>query len=311
MFGSVPLLPRSVHEWRQIALGVWNSIGEDNIVVVSAGVAFFATLAVFPAVASVLTLYGLVADPQVARAQLQHFAAFMPPEARSLLFSQVHAFISASRGVLSFGFVASLLFAVISANSGMKALITAINIAYDQPERRSIIRFNLLSLGVTLGAIGLATLTLALIAALPAVLHFLHIARSAQALWLYSRWPALTILILLSLGAVYQYGPAHRSVASRWISWGALVATPLWLLGCLLFSLYVESFADYNRTYGTLGAAIALQMWFFVTAFVVLLGAEVNAEIERRLAHAHKDPGHQAMHATPAKHPGSGEANRR
>jgi membrane protein len=164
----------------------------------------------------------------------------------------------------------------------VRALMTALNIVYNEEEKRSFIHFYLMALALTVGLICGAILSLVIVVALPVVLQFLPLRGLVQALITGLTWLTLAGLVILGLGVIYRYGPSRSPARTRWVSWGSVAAALLWLLASLLFSLYAANFADYNKTYGTLGAVIALLMWFWLSGFVILLGAELNAEMEHQ-----------------------------
>ncbi len=270
--------------WRDIAWRIKDQLDRDNVSVVAAGVAFYTLLAIVPALAAVVSIYGLVADPADVQAQLEAVAHLLPEEAQSLISEQVKRIAASSGGALGLGAVVGLLLTLWSASKGMKTLITALNIVYDEQEQRGFIKLNLIALGLTLGAVVFLVVTLALIVALPAVLDSLGLGETLRGLVAWLRWPPLLIGVIVALALIYRYGPSRDPARWRWVNWGATVATVLWLAGSVAFSLYVRNFGSYNETYGSLGAVVILLMWFYLTAYVVLLGAEINAEMEHQTA---------------------------
>ena len=268
--------------WRDILWRVWQQTGEDNISMIAAGVAFYSLLAIFPAITAFVSLYGMIADPGQAQRQMQLLEGVVPADALSLLAGQVHAVTAARSSQLGLGALVGVAIALWSAGAGVRALMTALNIAYDEQEKRGYLQFYGLAMGFTLGLILAAILSLIIVVGLPVVLQFLPLGGFAQVLITGLTWLTLAVLVIFGLGVLYRYGPSRSPAQSRWVSWGAVTATLLWLLASVLFSLYAANFADYNKTYGALGAVIGLLMWFWLSSFVILLGAELNAEMEHQ-----------------------------
>jgi membrane protein len=246
------------------------------------GVAFFAFLAVFPALIAGLTLYGLVADPNQVAQQVETLAATLPREAQPLIVDQLRSVVAGSDGALGIGLIVSLLAAIWSASSGTGNLIQAINLAYDEDETRGFLKLRGTALLLTLGAIVFVLITLALVAVVPALLDALPLGPVATVLAQVVRWALLIAVVIVSLAVVYRVAPDRDAPRIRWTSTGAVVATLLWVAGSAAFSLYVDNFGSYNRTYGALAGVIVLLLWLYLTSYVVLLGAEINAEAERQ-----------------------------
>lgn len=271
--------------WRDIALRVWNQIGDLNLSMFAAGVAYYSLFAIFPALAAAVSIYGLVADPTDVERQVGVLSGVLPREAAGLITGQLHRISSTSSNALSVGLLFGVLLALWGAASGVKALITALNVTYGEREKRGFVRLNAIALLLTLGAIIFAVLSLALIVALPALLSSLGIGGLGEAgRFIVSalRWPLLALVILFGLAVLYRYGPSRDQPRWRWVSWGASVAVVLWLVASALFSFYVSNFGNYNKTYGSIGAVVILLLWFYLTAFIVLLGAALNAEMEHQ-----------------------------
>jgi membrane protein len=268
--------------WRDILWRVKAEMAKDNLSLVAAGVAFYVLLAIFPAIAAIVSIYGLVADPQTVEQQLAAISHLLPEEARGIIEEQLKRVTSTASTQLSFGAAFGLLLAIWSANKGTQALITALNIVYDEEEKRGFIKLNLISLALTIGLILFLIVGLALIAVLPALLGNLGLPAEIRqwAAWL--RWPVLAVAFMLALAALYRYAPSRDTPRWRWVSWGAVLATVLWLIGSALFSWYVTNFGNYNETYGSIGAVVVLMMWLWLSVLIVLLGAEVNAEMEHQ-----------------------------
>jgi membrane protein len=270
--------------WHDILLRVKDGISKDHVSVIAAAIGFYAMLALFPALAAAVSIYGLVADPQDVERQLSMVIGLVPGEARSIITDQLHAIASQLRQTLGVSALIALAFALWSASSAMQALMTGLNIVYSDEERRSFVRFYVTALLLTLGGIISAIIALSLIAAVPVFLNFIGLSQGVTTVLLLLRWPLLAIAVMFGLAALYRYGPSREKARWQWVSWGAVAATVLWLLGSALFSWYVSSFGSYSVTYGALGAVIILMMWFYITGYAVLLGAELNAEMERQTA---------------------------
>jgi membrane protein len=234
----------------------------------------------FPAISVLISLYGLLLDPSRVERQLQALSDLLPPEAFNLIAQQVHKLAAAGSTKLSWGLALSFLFALYSAMSGTKALLTSLNIAYEESEKRSFLRFNLAAVLFTLGGILGVTLALAIIVGTPAVLNLAWLGTvEAVAVRLIS-FTILLVCVVLGLAVLYRFGPSREEARWRWVTPGSIVAAVLWLAASLLFSLYVSHFGSYDAMYGSIGAVVVMLMWFYISAFVVLLGAELNAELE-------------------------------
>lgn len=268
--------------WMDVLNRVKTSLSEDNLSIVAAGVAFYGLLAIVPALAAVVSVYGLFVSPDTIQEQFAGLSGMLPAEARQLLSEQMQRIAGSANTTLGWTAAGTLLFALLSSMKGATALITALNIAYDEIEHRGFIKLNLLALLITIGGVLFAIASLALIAVFPAVVEYLPLPQAWRTALAWLRWPVLGILVMVALGVVYRYAPARRPAKWRWVSWGSIAATVLWLIGSVLFSLYVATFASYNETYGSLGAIVILLMWLYLSAYVLLLGAEFNAEAEHQ-----------------------------
>ncbi len=270
------------HGWRDVALRVKHEVGEDHISIVAAGVAYYALFAIIPALAAVVSVFGLLTDPNGVRHLIGGLAGTIPAEAQQLLLSQLGSIAARSSTALSVGVVGSLLLTLWSASQGTKALMTALNIVYEEEERRGFFRRSGVALLLTVGALLFAVLTLALVVALPALIGRLGLPGWLSTTLALARWPILLVAVMVGLAVLYRYAPSRQEPKWRWVSWGSVVATVLWLIGSALFSFYVSHFGSYNKTYGSIGAVVILLLWFYLSAFVVLLGAELNSEMEHQ-----------------------------
>lgn len=268
--------------WWDILKRVFADIGRDNISLMAAGVAFYALLSLAPAFTALVALYGLVFDTSSVQSQVASLEGMIPAEARQTLADQLNTIVQGSSSKLGIGLVLSLAIALWSANSGSSAMMSALNVAYNEHEKRGLLRYYATALALTLCSVLAGILMLVLIAVIPAVVGILPLGRFGQYIVSWSRWPILLVLFTGGLAVFYRYGPSRTEPRWTWVSSGAAAATILWLIGSVLFSLYVGQFASYNRTYGSLGAVVVLLMWFWLSAFAVLLGAELNAEMEHQ-----------------------------
>jgi membrane protein len=269
--------------WKDILWRVKNQIKEDRLSIIAAGVAFYGLMAIFPALIALVAIYGLAFDPAQVEQQVSQLRGVLPPQAADVLLTQLHDLTSTSSAALGFGAVLGIVLALWSASAGMRTLMEALNVAYDEEEKRGTIRFYATALLLTLAAIAGAIIAISLVVALPIVLYFLGGLGGALK-WLISIGSVVILIatVLLGLAIVYRYGPSREQPRWRWVSWGAVIATVLWVIGSVLFSVYVTRFGNYNETYGSVGAIVILLMWFLLSAYAVLIGAEVNAEMERQ-----------------------------
>jgi membrane protein len=269
--------------WIQIVKRALKEATKDAVPLLAAGVAFYAFLAMVPTLIALVMIYGLVTDDEAAVAeQVESFGSVLPTEAERLLTGQMESLVRTSDRALGIGLVVALLLALWSASSGINNLIKALNVAYDKAVTRSFVKSRLLALGLTIGAILFMVLAVALVAALPVVLDALDLPGWVKALVQGGRWLGLVVAVLVALAVLYRLGPDRDAPKFRWVSLGAVVATVLWILGSLGFSIYVDNFGSYGKTYGTLAGVVILLLWLWLSSYAALLGAEVNAEMEQQ-----------------------------
>lgn len=273
----------SLTGWWQLLRQGMKDAKADNVGLLAAGTAFYAFLAIFPALIATITLYGLVADPAQVTAQL---SGALPGEARALVTDQLTTLAAGNGAALTFGFVVSVLLALWSASNGTSKLMAAVNIAYDEQEERGIVKLRALALLLTAGAIVFVLLSVALVAVVPTVMNVLKLGAVAQATTSVLRLALLIGLIVTALAVLYQVAPDRDAQRFRWLTPGAVIAAALWILGSVAFSLYVNLFGSYSATYGALAGVIVLLLWLLLTSYVVLLGAEINFESERQASPA-------------------------
>lgn len=267
--------------WKVIGLQVKDEIGENNVSIISAGVAFYAFLAVFPAIGALVSIYGLAMDPQSLQGQLERIAQVMPQQAFEIIQAQLEQLVNTSGSALSWSLVIGILLSLWSANKGTKSLFTGLDIAYDTNKTRGFIKQNALTLLYTLLAVLVIIISIAVIVVFPVIVGYLGLPSNIETLIGYGRWIILAALVIYFVGAVYKYAPAKRTPAFRWVLPGALLATFLWLLASWGFSFYVKNFGSYGEVYGSISAVVVLLLWLFLTSFIILIGAELNSEIEK------------------------------
>jgi membrane protein len=270
--------------WKDILWRTYQQIGEDRLFAVAAGVVFYGLLALFPALGAFVSLYGLFAKASTINDHLSLAAGILPSGAVEIIRDQITLLVSKGDAKLGFGFLIGLGIALWSANAGMKAIIDALNVVYEEKEKRSFVKLNLVAFAFTMGAIVSAALALTAVVALPLVLSRVGVLSVPQTLLQFLLWPALLLLIIIALAVIYRFGPSRREPRWRWVSVGSLFAAVTWVASSVLLSWYLSSFANYNATYGSLGAAIGMMMWMWVSSIVILLGAQLNSEIEHQTA---------------------------
>ena len=264
---------------------LYGSAQENYIGLIAAGVAFYFFMGAFPALAAIISLYGLFSDPKFITDQLEGFARFLPPESFEILVGQARAIAGSSGAALSLGLLFGIVLTIYSATKGVKALIKGFNIAYRKKENRNIVSLNSTAFCLTFVLMAYFLLSLTLVAFMPAFFQIIRIPDMIMnwALWL--RWPVLFLMAVVGLQILYYYGPCFRHPKWHWLSWGSFIATILWLGCSSFFSLFVSNFGHYNETYGSLGAVAVLLLWFWLSALMILFGAEINANHYR-----HKNP---------------------
>lgn len=251
---------------------VLSQVTTENLMLVAAGVAFYGLLGFFPALASGVSLYGLFSDPMDIAEVSRHFRTVVPGDVLTLIVDQLHAITSESNGALSFGALGGLLVTFWSANKATKALFTGLNIAYREQEKRNFFVLNAVSLLTTVSITVAAVLGVAVVTGLPFVF--------GGAVMEVLRWSALGTGMMAFLAVLYRFGPSRRQPRWQWVSVGSVTATLSWIVSCIGFSYYVETFGTYNETFGALGGVAILLTWMWISAFMVMVGAQINAELE-------------------------------
>lgn len=275
--------PRDIPKagWLDIGKRVMAEMKQDNIAVVAAGCAFYAWVALIPALIALVTIYGLVASPEQVTNQINNLTGSLSESTAQVISQPIQSATSSANRALSVGLIVSLLGVLWSASGGMDGIIKGINIAYDE-EPRSFPKRRGLAILLTFGAIVFVVIAVALIAVVPVVLDQLPLGRVANVLGQIASYVVLALLWMFGLAVLYKIAPHRDNPKLRWVTWGAVIATIIWLIGSAGFSYYVNSFGNYNKTYGALGGVIILNLWLFLTNFAVLLGAEINSEMEHQ-----------------------------
>jgi membrane protein len=270
--------------WLAVGKRVVTEAKRDRLSLLAAGVAFKGMLALFPAIIAAISIWGLVASPEEMTEQLGTFLDALPEDAAALIEQQMTAVAAGDPGTLSIALALSIIIALWSASGGIAGLMEGCNAAYNEVDNRRFPLKRGIALAFTLGAIVFLAVAIGLIAVLPAILGELGLGETGELAVRIGQWPLLAVLVMAALAVVYKYGPDRDRPKLRWVSWGAVIATLLWLIGSAGFTLYVENLGDFDETYGALGGIIVLMLWLLLSAAVVLLGAEINAELERQTA---------------------------
>jgi membrane protein len=268
--------------WKDVLLRVWRKISEDRIMLVAAGVTFYCLLAIFPAIAALVALYGFFADPTTIVRNLDNLSGVLPGGALDVIRNQMNLVASQGQTKLGVAFIIGFLISLWSANAGIKSIFDALNLVYDEEEKRGLVRLNLVSLAFTVAAILFVLIAIGCIAALPAIFSSGQLGSTTALIAQIVRWPILFVVIAFGLALVYCYGPSRAASQWRWISWGSAVAVIAWIAVSIGFSWYAQNFGSYNKTYGSLGAIIAFMFWLWLSTAVILIGAELDAEMEHQ-----------------------------
>jgi membrane protein len=270
-------------EWKDVLLGTYHRINNDRLLLVAAGVVFYWLLALFPAITALVSSYALFAEGRTISDHLGQLSAVVPAGTYSVVQDQVQRVLANGSAKLGFAFLFSMALALWSANGGIKAIIDALNVVYDVEEERGFVKLNAVSLLFTLCCLGAVLAAIGLVIAAPIALATIGLGSFVAVLIDVGRWPVLALLTFGGLAVLYRTAAARPRPNWRWVLIGSGAATVMWLGGSALLSYYLANFANYDATYGSLGAAIGLMIWMWMTAIVVLAGGELNAEIE---AHA-------------------------
>lgn len=270
--------------WKDIGVRVMKEFKDDNVPLLSAGVAFYALLSLFPAMVAVVSIYGLAADPSEVSRQLESLTDAMPADAANLLIDQARTIAGTSGGKLGVSAAVGIVTALWSASSGMKWLLTALSLTYDEPEDRKFVKLRGTALLLTVGAALALVVSVAVIAAAPALAEAAGLGPIGTTVFTVLRWPFLTALVVAGLAVVYRYGPNRDAAKWRWVSWGSGVAAVIWLVASGGFALYTAVAGKFAATYGSVAGVVVTMLWLYLTVLSILLGAEINAEMEHQTA---------------------------
>lgn len=268
--------------WWDIARRVQKELTADNVSIIAAGLAMYALLAAFPALAAVVSIYGLFASPADIANHMQQVAPVLPREALTILQQRLINLSQHPQSTLSAGIVVGIALALWSSRQGMVALMTATNVAYNQHEQRGFFKQLFVSLAFTVGGVMGFLVVLLLGIAVPLVLSLVPLGAATQTVLSVARWLLLFAAAVVGLAIVYRFAPDRRDAQWRWVTPGSLIAASLWLAGSVLFAVYAQNWGRYDQTYGTLGGVIVLLMWFYLSGYIIILGAEINSEMERQ-----------------------------
>lgn len=268
--------------WADILRRAWKGTGKRNLSLVAGGVTYYLLLALFPAIAALVSVYALVANPADVANSVQSLSGMLPPSTVELIGDELAQLVSASSKSLGLGVIIGIAIALWSGVHGMTGMMTALNIAYAEPEGRGFVRFYATALVLTVVVCVGGLIALALVAGLPAVLNAVGVHGPGRWIGLAVEWPLLIVFVMGMVALIYRYGPDRSKPTWQWASLGVMVATILWILGSVLFSVYVYYFGSYNKTYGSLGLPLILLTWMWLSVFAVLFGAEINGEAERQ-----------------------------
>jgi membrane protein len=274
--------------WKGVLRRTWAEMSENNLFLVAGGVTYSMLLALFPALAALVSIYGLLSDPATIEKQVSALSGVLPEQSQQMISQELHQLASASSSSLGIGAVVGVLFALWTASRGMSGQMTALDIAYEEQEGRSFFRFNLVAVLLTLGAIVGGIVAIVLVAVVPAAVQFIGLSSTVKWLVLLLEWPLLAALVLFGLAVLYRFGADRKQARWRWLSPGAIAALVLWLLASVAFTVYVSNFSNYTATHGSLGGVVILLTWLYISSLAVLLGAVVNVQTERQ---AGRDPG--------------------
>ncbi len=270
--------------WSSILKRIYTSNNQKNLSLLAGGVAFYAMLAIFPALAALVAVYGLLANPAIVQHQINEMRGVIPADAQKLLTTYLTSLAKTGGSKLGLGLIISLAFALWSAREGTTGLMGALNVTYEEQEKRSFVRYEGIGLLMTFAAIAFGIVALLLIAALPAALKLLPFGNEVRTLGWIAPWPVLIVMFVLALAATYRFAPSRTHPRWRWVSWGSILATALCIAGSVGFTFYVAKFGNYEKTFGALGAVVVLLTWLYLCAYAILIGGCMDAEMERQTA---------------------------
>lgn len=266
--------------WKDILFRVKDEVAADRVGLIAAGVAFYGFLAIFPAIAAIMAISGVFFDPTNVTGQIESLSAFVPQDIVDIVTQQAQAVTGSDKGGLGLAAIMGVLVALYSASKGMGSLIEGLNVAYDEEEERGFIRLKLETLGLTLFLVVGLLLSLSVTLVLPAALEFVNLGNFLEPAILVGSFILVALLTIFGLAVLYRYGPSRDAPEWSWASVGAIASCALWIIGSAGFAYYVKSFGSYNESFGTLAGVVIMLTWLWLSAFIILLGAELNAEME-------------------------------
>jgi membrane protein len=270
--------------WKDILLRVYANVSKHRVFALAAGMTYYSILAIFPAIAALVAIYGIFSDPTTIAKHLDQLGGLMPDGAVDVARDQLTRVASKGTQALGLTFLIGLATSLWSANAAMKSLFDTLNIVHGEEERRGFVKLNAISLGFTLGGVGFILAALGSIVVAPVILNYAGLSNAGDLLLRIGRWPSMYVVLTFALAVIYRFGPSREAPRWRWITWGSAIAALLWLAVSGLFSWYAANFGKFNETYGSLGAVIGFMTWLWISAIVVLLGAELDAEMEHQTA---------------------------
>jgi len=270
--------------WKDILLRVYANISKHRILALAAGMTYYSILAIFPAIAALVAVYGLFSDPSTIARHLDQLGGFLPGGAIDVAREQLTRVASKESQALGLTFLVGLGVSLWSSNAAMKSLFDTLNIVHDEEEKRGFLKLNAISLGFTIGGVLFVLAALGSILVVPILLQHVGLSNAGDLLLRLGRWPSMYLILTFALAVIYRYGPSRETPKWRWITWGSAMAALLWLAVSGMFSWYAANFGNFNETYGSLGAVIGFMTWLWISAIVILLGAEIDAEMEHQTA---------------------------
>ena len=270
--------------WKDILLRTKDEIAKDHVGLIAAGVAFYGLLAIFPGIAAVMAIAGLVAEPNWVAGQIEQLSSILPQNAAEIIIDQAQEIAGQDAG-LGLAAVVGILLALWSASAGMSSMMEGLNVAYDEEEERGFVKRTLIRLGLTLGVIAGFFVTIGVIVVLPVLLDFFPTGNTTDLIINVIRWPLIGALTVFGLAVMYRYGPSRDDAKWQWITPGSIAATVLWLVASVAFAIYVRNFGSYQETFGSLAGVIILLYWMWISSYIILMGAELNAEMEAQTRH--------------------------
>jgi membrane protein len=270
--------------WKDILWRVYGNISHHRILALAAGMTYYSILAIFPALAALVAIYGLFADPAIIAKHLDQVAGVIPAGAVEVAREQLTRVASTGGRTLGFTFITGLAISLWSANAAMKSLFDTLNIVYGEEEKRGFVKLNAMSLCFTVAGIAFILVALGAVVIIPVTLEYIGLSSAADLLIRIARWPAMFLALATGLACIYRFGPSRKAPRWRWITWGSSAATFMWLAASAVFSFYAAHFGTFNETYGSLGAVVGFMTWLWISAIAILLGAELNAEMEHQTA---------------------------